>query len=478
MFQKQVMFGDQIQATMMESFRIFASILFPFEIFSQLTSSDLLEIDFSTDIKDIPQFIKSDEELEQYIQDNHPSIQALLVKVSDNDKAELLRQTKLLLLKVLGQMQERLPFNDPVFATMRLIFINEDYKFFDKEWRTLAKEFPNIIPKDAEEQFNFDLRRFGLNVGEIKKQCRGLYGSPLQMWNMLKSTYPFMGKLAMALLSVGFSSVPVERLFSKLKDFKPGKKNRLKVEHVEACLLVEQEAKGDFEATEDMLYRRKSMWKDPKKAQAEFQGKDKDEESSDESVDFEMSMINDGISSLNLEDDMMVQSDLTDNDNDDDDDDDNDDYDGNNDNNNNEEHESKKSKDSNEEEEDDDRENHDKNDEESRNNVEEIKHNNEEEGKDDSESEEAKMDSRDKDDESDHQSGMDEEDETDTYDPEEFPDKKEIVSRYPLRRRSVPFNDVGRRNFKLSQPPSAKNGGSNKRSWEHLNFIQVYIKQN
>ena len=109
--------------------------------------------------------------------------------------------------------------------------------------------------------FTYDLQRFAVNIGDVKKLYEDLSPKPLYTWRvLLKDDYPVMSKLALSLLSVGFSSVPVERLFSKLlKDFKPWKRNRLNVEHLEACLLIEQEGKDDFLVSEDMLSRRNDM---------------------------------------------------------------------------------------------------------------------------------------------------------------------------------------------------------------------------
>jgi len=77
-----------------------------------------------------------------------------------------------------------------------------------------------------------------------------------------------MAQLAKALLVLPSSTVPVERVFSQLKDYKNPKRSRLTTENLEASLLVYQEYQSfEFQLTEDMMERYRNLWTKKKKAE-------------------------------------------------------------------------------------------------------------------------------------------------------------------------------------------------------------------
>ena len=59
-----------------------------------------------------------------------------------------------------------------------------------------------------------------------------------------------------------YSSVPVERIFSNLKDIKTPKRNRLTLDNLEACLMGYQHSKSEiFSISEEMKenYKKKKV---------------------------------------------------------------------------------------------------------------------------------------------------------------------------------------------------------------------------
>ena len=80
--------------------------------------------------------------------------------------------------------------------------------------------------------------------------------SILDIWSGIGEYYPLCYKLASALFVLPHSSVEVERVFSKVRDVKTFKRNRLSVESLEVCLLGYQAFKSEkLHITEGMLDR-------------------------------------------------------------------------------------------------------------------------------------------------------------------------------------------------------------------------------
>ena len=67
------------------------------------------------------------------------------------------------------------------------------------------------------------------------------------------------------MLLLPHTTVPVERLFSELKDFKTHRRNRLSTENLEACLFLYQKfGEEDFVCTPEMYVKYNNIWKKPK----------------------------------------------------------------------------------------------------------------------------------------------------------------------------------------------------------------------
>jgi hypothetical protein len=76
----------------------------------------------------------------------------------------------------------------------------------------------------------------------------------LYQWKPWESRFPITFKLACAVQTLPYSSVSLERRFSQLTDIKTVKRNRLLVENLQACLLIEQEFRDD-RLSEEILER-------------------------------------------------------------------------------------------------------------------------------------------------------------------------------------------------------------------------------
>ena len=134
----------------------------------------------------------------------------------------------------LKHMKLKLPFQNETLEQSQVIFLEK----FDKNyWLHLKAHFPNIIKTDQmKERFVNELDNFQYNFKKIKSSL-GFELSPIQIWKGLKKTYPTMYVLATALMTLPHSSVCVERIFSKLRDIKTLKRNRLSIENLEACII-------------------------------------------------------------------------------------------------------------------------------------------------------------------------------------------------------------------------------------------------
>lgn len=182
-------------------------------------------------------------------------------RLSSDKIKKVLDHTKDFIVKILNEMETRLFVNEEIFEGHNQVFIQRGWICEEDLWRALGNTFKSIITPEKEEQFEFQLEKFYVKSAEIKATYQDYTGTPLELWIQLRSKYPHVAELAMAILTLPHSSVPVERIFSKMKDFKTFKRSRLTVENLEACLLVDQRFKDEFIITETIVSKRVNMWK-------------------------------------------------------------------------------------------------------------------------------------------------------------------------------------------------------------------------
>lgn len=258
-FQTDNMSYNMVAKEMELSFKEFAIIILSNESWNSIKGEEKLKIRFDAEDEEVNNLLKTEEAFQNYWKDSH-NFQLLMTQVSDEDRKEVMNCHKMFIKKVLIEMQKRLPFWDDFLEKHKAIFLLKPPILND--WKYLLERFTNIIPLDYEADWRLELDRFALN-DDIVEEAKNFKNDFLTMWYHFGNTYPLISRLAIALLTVAHSSVPVERVFSWLKDVKSQKRNRLTVENLEACLLTSQKY-GDgtsWTITDDMLKRRTSMWR-------------------------------------------------------------------------------------------------------------------------------------------------------------------------------------------------------------------------
>lgn len=235
------------------SFTIFAKLILNIDI-STISFDDLLEIPFGAKIKtqaNTKKFLISTDNFAGYFIENYKEIKHLVDK--GKFKMDVFTSFFDFTLEVLGQMQEILPFHQEFLQESEEVFLGS--KNFNKAaWKKLGSKFTNIIGPNDERGFLNDIERFEIAYDNIQKTFILSRWTPLEIWNHLAEEYPFMGRLARAIMVLPHSSVPVERVFSNMKDIKTAKRNRITAENLEAALLVYQKfGEGDSQITPAML---------------------------------------------------------------------------------------------------------------------------------------------------------------------------------------------------------------------------------
>ena len=120
---------------------------------------------------------------------------------------------------------------------MDVVFLNS----FDKnKWKNLARTFTNIINSTQVMELQNELERFSVRFDKIQRDKARTYWSFIEQWRVLAENFPLMSKLALATAVLPHTSVPVERIFSHLKEFKTNKRNKLTTKNLEAILLTYQ----------------------------------------------------------------------------------------------------------------------------------------------------------------------------------------------------------------------------------------------
>ena len=260
-FQKDNFFYNNVQEELQDGFRVFACMIMSKEKFSDMNISSLLNLSWDTNMTSLKEYLMEDQYFTEYWRSTYTEIGRIINELPENDIQDVIASTKNFVVAILNEMKNRAFVNDDAFKLCSQIFIQRGWVCDKDKWKTLSNTFKNIITLEKEEKFEFELEKFYVKASDIRDRYQDFSGTPLELWRQLKPRYPHLSELAMAILTLPHSSVPVERIFSKMKDFKTSKRNRLTVENLEACLLVEQRFTNNFEITEEMLIRRINLWK-------------------------------------------------------------------------------------------------------------------------------------------------------------------------------------------------------------------------
>jgi len=224
---------------------------------------------------------KSKDQLKPYFKDmedfqkqfllKYPNLEESLKPLSQEDRDGCYQSTKDFLAEVLRGMVKKFPYKSKLLENCLVIKLEEE-KFADQKWHCVAEQFKNITTKNSP-SFLDELERFDFNYGGNQSICKDFKISfpPLQkgsnqylvhFWNSVQGSYPIMRKLAIACLTLPYSTITIERSFPALRDIKYAKRNRLCTSGLEACLMMHEITNSEegFEITEDMMEKYKIMW--------------------------------------------------------------------------------------------------------------------------------------------------------------------------------------------------------------------------
>jgi len=235
-FQATNMYWNEVYEEIKESFDVFAEEILLKELKSK-TFEDLLALPWKE--KSIEQSILTPQDLMQKWMKLYPEISPLFTGIDANSLQGIFKATRNFILKVLCEMKERLPFQDPILKASRCVFFGSA-TFEIEPWQTLAKQFRNIIPLDKNSDFQGELKRMDCNYEKLMKDFLDSKNPIVERWDSLQRHYPLISDLAKSILVLPHSSAPVERIFSKMQDFVSPKRNRLTTENLEASLLIHQ----------------------------------------------------------------------------------------------------------------------------------------------------------------------------------------------------------------------------------------------
>jgi len=246
-FQQENIYFDEILEKIQESFVLF---------YNMVAKKDEKELDFGA-VYNLPFESLKDKDLvkgsyqvfepeiesrklnfkDDYIV-QYDLIKVLFSKLNEKDKDEIVETSIKFIFLVLKYMKKKLPFEDPTWSDIKMIFLTEFNKI---KWTNLKNNFSNVLSTiELKENFIHELSRLEYNFKKIQYQILMTKPSPLTLWNSLKKDYPIIYQLSKALLVLPRSSVNVERIFSNLKHIHNPSRNRLTLENLEACLLAYQ----------------------------------------------------------------------------------------------------------------------------------------------------------------------------------------------------------------------------------------------
>ena len=171
--------------------------------------------------------------------------------VSDDFKYDIFQVAFEFLIASLEKMKRWLPFENQILFNTEVIYLKSyDY---DK-WVDLKDKFPNIIKEEDKSSFQEQIQRLKYHYLDIKGDIS--HYPILEVWRKNKLKFPLLYQLVRALMVTPYSSCSIERIFSKCKDVKTLKRNRLSTQNLESCLLIKQEyGESNFGFSEEMFSR-------------------------------------------------------------------------------------------------------------------------------------------------------------------------------------------------------------------------------
>ena len=246
-FQNDQLFYNEIIDTLKESYVMMSNSILKkeeksmdFEKLFQIpweknNNKEILAGDYSHEIK---KELVTNKEFKTSFLSSYDSIKECFEKLKPEAKEKLINASVKFLYLSLKNMKERLPYSNKEIEASLVIFFEEDFNL--NKWLGLKDLLPNILKqKKMKDDYVSEVKKLEYSYKKIQnKMTNGLQKiSPIKIWQNLASSYPTIYLVARALLVLPYTSIPVERVFSALKDIKNQKRNRLSTENVEALLL-------------------------------------------------------------------------------------------------------------------------------------------------------------------------------------------------------------------------------------------------
>lgn len=182
--------------------------------------------------------LKTANDFEKYFNLKHDEFETYSKKMQPEFAKDLYNYARQFIIEMIVRMKEIIPFKNEVLESVDVIKLEG---INESKWTTLAKQFTNIVPSNEFNAFKNQLDIFAWNFPELKSYFNSSNQNLINFWTSNKIIdYPILKKLALACLTLPYSTVSVERSFSILRDIQRPKRNNLSAEAVEARLLSHQ----------------------------------------------------------------------------------------------------------------------------------------------------------------------------------------------------------------------------------------------
>jgi len=263
-FQKDNLFYHEIAETLKEAFVTMANSILKKEAktmnfdkiynlpFQTKSNKDILANKFDPEVEKV---LIAHDQFEATFLASYDSIKELLGKFKPEIKEKMITSAKKFLYLCLKNMKERLPYNNQEIRDSLIVYCEEDFDF--EKWLKLKDSFPNILKtKKMRDDYVNEIKKIEYGYKKMQNQLQNTMEkmTPLTVWRNHAKTYPNAFEVAKAIFVLPYSSIPVERVFSALKDIKNKKRNRLTCENIEALLLGYQHFHSEkVKMTWDML---------------------------------------------------------------------------------------------------------------------------------------------------------------------------------------------------------------------------------
>ena len=179
--------------------------------------------------------LKTDKEFKEYFMEKYEEFRNFSQIMPKKVMEKLFTTAKNFMTELVCQMRERIPFDDDFLESCEALKM----KTIDKSsWQKLASKLKPIIDSQGIQD---ELEIAEYNFEDLQHSFRAIGENQIKFWKNKSTEYPIMSKIALAVFTLPYSSVSIERTFSMLKDIRDPRRNRLSCEGTEACLLGHQQ---------------------------------------------------------------------------------------------------------------------------------------------------------------------------------------------------------------------------------------------